>query len=139
LEMRKLVWFIIFVLLIVSGVSAACAYSEGVKETVVGGLAGVGGIVWVSISGAWSKFVTVIATPTNMVIYTCSLIVVGGVLFIFLNKAKQSGKLPLTKKAAAEIPLQSGPDVVPGSVIKTNPAPQEETPVAPKEVEVEAT
>ena len=134
----KKLLFLIIVLLIVATVAGLCAAYPDVKSFVVGGLTGIGGVVWVSVSTGWSDLATTVgASGTYFLIYTCVTLLFGGILFVMLNRAKAAGKIPFAKKPTIAIPLQSGPDVVPGSVIKqTNPTPTQ--PEAPKELEAEA-
>ena len=103
--MRKLVWFVIILLLIVASISVACAYSPGIKNMVVTGLTGVGGAVWVSLSTGWSNIATTVgASGTYFLLYTCAALLFGGILFVVLNRAKKAGKIPLIKKIPSVTP-----------------------------------
>ena len=102
--MSKKLWFVIILLLIVAGVSAACAYSPDVKSTVAGGLQGIGGSIWVSLSTGWSNLATAVgASGTYFLLYTCAALLFGGILFVVLNRARNAGKIPLMNKPAPKM------------------------------------
>ena len=141
--MRKLVWFVIILLLIVAGISVACAYSPGIKNTVVNGLTGVGGIVWVSLSTGWSNLATTVgASGTYFLLYTCVALLFGGILFVVLNRAKKAGKIPLMKKSSPTLSGLSGlqreplePEQQPSQIrVAQNPV----EPIAEKPLEAKA-
>lgn len=103
--MRKLLIFVILALVLVSSLVGACIASDGVKTAVVNILVGIFGPVWVFISIRWSNLAsTVGASGTYFLFYTCIIVIFGGLLFVALNRAKNAGKLPLTKKAVASTP-----------------------------------
>jgi len=101
----KKLLFLIIVLLIVATVAGLCAAYPDVKSFVVGGLTGIGGVVWVSVSTGWSDLATTVgASGTYFLIYTCVTLLFGGILFVMLNRAKAAGKIPLIKKIPSVTP-----------------------------------
>ena len=138
--MRKLVWFIIIVLLILTGVSVACAYSPTVKDTVVGGLTGIGGLVWVSISNGWTNLASIAgANGTNFLISTCVTALLSIGLFLVLTRSRVVAKLPGIKKTetVSEGGYQTAPPAQPLPIPKKSSSTVEPQPVAEAEMEVE--
>ncbi len=98
--MRRLAWFVIIVLIIVAGVSIACAYDEGTKIWIVNGLTRIGGVVWTSVSAGWGNLAAFVGTSgVYFLIYTIGILFVGGILFYSLvPKVKGSSKLAILPK-----------------------------------------
>jgi len=138
----KKLLFVILLLAVVALIAGLCAWNEGIKSMVVGGLQGLGGAIWVSASNGWGNFVSIVATPVNLIVYTCIILVFGGLSFVLLNRAKKAGKIPLMKKSSPTLSGLSGlqreplePEQQPSQIrVAQNPV----EPIAEKPLEAKA-
>ena len=96
---------LIIALVVVIGIAFGALLNEGFKVGLSSFLKGTGGAVWAYLSNGWINLATIVgASGTTFLIYTCGILLAGGILFVVLNRAKNAGKIPLIKKIPSVTP-----------------------------------
>lgn len=91
--MRKLAYFVLMVLAIVSTWAVAAWLSPAVKSGSEGLFKAILGTGWTLISGAWTNLLTIVsANGTNFLIYTLGVLIFAG--FFWIGMAKLWAKRP---------------------------------------------
>lgn len=107
--MRKLAWFVIIVFGAVLGVAVGCAVSDPFKVAVSSTLNSVGGGILVNLGhGIQTVGNIACANVTNIVISGCSLLIVGGILWIGVHRLYTKDKIPLLHPQQSSQPQYQG-------------------------------
>lgn len=101
--MRKLAWFIMILFGSILGIAVACAVNDPFKATVSSTLNGVGGGILAGLGTATQSLAsTVSANVTYFTIYTCAILITGGVLWIGVKKLWARRPEALQKKVVLQ-------------------------------------
>jgi predicted lipid-binding transport protein (Tim44 family) len=121
--MRKLAWFIMAVFSTILAVAVACAVNDPFKQAVSSTLNGVGGGILVGLGGAMQGLALIVSeNVTNFTIYTCAILITGGVLWIGVKKLWARRPEILQKKVTLQS-YQGQPNYQPPQQIAAQPVP----------------
>lgn len=97
-DMRKLAWFVLIIFTSIFAIAVVCAIDPNNTGKMVSNfLKGLGGTIWITLSNSWINLgKTAGSTGTYFLIYTIGVLMLGGIMWIALTKAKK--KLPSIKK-----------------------------------------
>jgi len=85
--MRKLAWFVIILFAVAFGLTLAAAGNPDFKQQLVNALSYAGGSVYSVVSAKWMDLANFVsANGTYFLVYTLSLLVVGGIFWIVVGK-----------------------------------------------------